>query len=182
MTYVSDNVKSSVTAESSILSRMTRQTFRRLAGIRFMYLIEQLQEEDRDKWSNQAIADAIGCERSLISKWHPNNVRQRREPADRSGLTDLIITGIREGLGISSEFLFMPSSGLPDYVILPDGTKRPCGPDEVDHKLFGLGDERLKVQVQQTAQQQAVQAREMAEMRAEMAEMRKLLRELLGRR
>lgn len=147
-----------------------------------MYLIEQLQEEDSKRWSNQAIADAIGCERSLISKWHPNNVRQRREPADRSGLTDLIIQGVREGFALSSEFFFMPSSGLPDYVTLPDGTKRPCGPDEVDRKLFDLGGEKLKVQVQYTAQQQAAQAREMAEMRTEMAEMRKLIKQLLDRR
>jgi hypothetical protein len=182
VTYVYDPVKVPVPKESSILSRMTRQSFRRLAGTRFTYLIEQLQEVDPKKWSNQAIADAIGCERSLISKWHPNNVRQRREPADRSGLTDLVIQGIRDGLGISSEYLFMPSSGLPDYVLLPDGSKRPCGPDEVDHKLFGLGSEKLKLQVQQTAQEQANQARELAKMRAEMAEMRQLLKEALARR
>ena len=94
MTYVSDPVKVPGSVKSSILSHMTRSNFRRLAGTRFMYLIEQLQEEDSKRWSNQAIADAIGCERSLISKWHPNNVRQRREPADRSGLTDLIIQGV----------------------------------------------------------------------------------------
>lgn len=178
MTYVSDDVKHPVTQDSGILSRMT--TFRRLAGLRFTYLIKQLQEEDPDKWSIQAIADAIGCHRSLVSKWHPDNVRERREPPDRSGLTDLVIQGIHDGLGVGSEFLFMSSKGLPKHVILRNGAQRPCGEDEVDHKLFRLDEERLKVEVKRQAALSAEQAKEMAAMREEMSEMRALLRQLAG--
>lgn len=174
MTYVSADVKDSVTIGTGKLSRMARPTFRRLAGVRFTFLIKQLQEDDPDKWSIQAIADAIGCDRSLVSKWHPDNVRQRREPADRSGLTDLTIQGIHDGLRVSSEYLFMPSSGLPNHVLLRDGTKRPCEPEEVDHKLFRLEDELVKRKLSKHDQ-------EIVSLHSEMDEMRAMLRELLGK-
>lgn len=191
MTRVTDAVKSvedPVSQKSGILSRMKRRvhrpqqrSYRRLAGIRFSFLIKQLQEDDPERWSLQAIADVIGVERTIVSKWHPDNVRQRREPDDRSGLTDLVIQGIHDGFGVSSEYLFMASSGLPKHVVLRDGTKRPAEADEVDHKLFRFEEEKLKIQLKSQAQQHAAQAAEMSEMRAEMAELRAMLRELVGR-
>lgn len=185
MTYVSDDVKAAasiVPEKSGILSRMTRPGFRRLAGLRFTYLIQQLQEQDPNKWTMQAIADAIRCDRSLVSKWSPENVRQRREPADRSGITDLVIQGIHDGLGVSSEFLFVADTGLPKHIRLPDGTQRPTEPDEVDHRLFpvSLDEHRQKVQLRDYGTQLKEHSSELEAVKGDLAEIRLLLRQLLG--
>ena len=93
----------------------------------------------------------------------------------------MVMQGIHDGLRVSSEFLFMASQGLPNHVLLRDGTKRPCAPDEVDHKLFILDDERVKVQVKQTAQKVGVHDKEITSLRDEVAELRALLRDFVGR-
>lgn len=182
MTYVSASVKDSVLAKPGILSRMTRSSYRRLAGVRFTHLIRQLQERDPAKWSIQAIADAIGCERSIVSKWHPDNVRQRREPPDRSGISDLIIQGIHDGLGVSSEYLFMPSHGFPKQITLKDGSTRPCEPDEIDHRLMpvSLDEHRQKVQLKEQGLMLHSQASELTALRQEFAEFRAMMRDVLG--
>lgn len=104
----------------------------RRAGARFSFLLRQLEEEG---WSQTAIAEAIGCHQTLISKWWWRG----EVPHDltRKGLRDDVITGIYVGLHVRADFLVMPRpKGYPSTIKLPNGESRPASEDELDHRDF----------------------------------------------
>lgn len=105
----------------------------RMAGLRFAQLIRQLED---DGWSLSAIAEAIGCSVSLISK----TLMQLSELSDgvvQKGLRDDVIQGIYDGLGVRSDYLFMPTpKGYPNQIRLKGGDTRPADKHELDHKDF----------------------------------------------
>lgn len=104
----------------------------RRAGLRFAHLIRQLEDEG---WTQTAIAAAIGCHQTLISKCayrggDPHEYTQK-------GLRDDVIQGIFEGLGVRSDLLFMPRpKDYPNRIRLPSGEYRPAEPEELDHHDF----------------------------------------------
>jgi hypothetical protein len=112
---------------------MTRKHHERRAGVRFSHLIRQLVD---DGWSTQQIADAIGCDATLITKWRFRPGSTLPHDVARKGIGDLVIQGIHDGLRVRSDYLFMSPKGQPDKVKLKDGTERPCEPGELDHKPF----------------------------------------------
>lgn len=148
------------------MSGMTRKHYERRAGVRFGHLIRQLHD---DGWSTKQIADAIGCDPTLVTKWRYRGSSSAHDLA-RKGINDQVITGILEGLRVYPTFLFMPPKGYSDRVRLKDGSERPCEPGELDHKLFKvahLDDARAKRDVaevkvrldQQDARQAATDAK-----------------------
>jgi hypothetical protein len=104
----------------------------RRAGVRFTYLLRQLEE---DGWTQTAVAAAIGCHQTLISKWWWRGALPY--DAAQKGLRDDVIQGVFEGLGVRSDFLFMSKpKGYPNTIKLPSGETRTADPDELDHKDF----------------------------------------------
>lgn len=111
---------------------MTRKHYERRAGVRFGHLIRQLID---DGWTVRQIADAVGCDATLVTKWR---YRGSSVPHDvtRKGINDQVIQGVLDGLHVRSDYLFMSPKGYSDKVRLRDGQERPCEPGELDHKLF----------------------------------------------
>jgi len=94
--------------------------------------LRQLEEEG---WSQTAIAEAIGCHQTLISKWWWRG--ETPHDLTRKGLRDDVIQGIYEGLGVRSDYLVMPRpKGYPHEIRLPNGETRPASSDELDHRDF----------------------------------------------
>lgn len=111
---------------------MTRKTLERRAGVRFGHLIRQLID---DGWTVQAIAEAIGCDPTLVTKWRYRGSSVPHDPT-RKGINDLVIQGILDGLRVEPNYLFMAPKGYSNKVRLADGSERPCEPGELDHKAF----------------------------------------------
>lgn len=99
------------------------------------------------------IAAAIGCHQTLLSKWWWRGAISPE--LLQKGLRDDVIQGIVDGLGIRSDYLFMPTPK--DYhqrIRLPNGETRPAEPDELDvseykvlvsHEQFQAARERKEV-------------------------------------
>jgi transcriptional regulator with XRE-family HTH domain len=104
-----------------------------MAGLRFAQLIRQLED---DGWSYTAIAEAIGCSVSLISK----TVAQLSELAQgvvQKGLRDDVMQGIYDGLGVRLDYFVMPTpKGYSNQIRLKGGDTRPADKQELDHKDF----------------------------------------------
>lgn len=106
--------------------------YKRRAGVRFTYLLRQLEAAGM---TQTAIATAIGCHQTLISKWWWRG--EISADLIQKGLRDDVIQGIVDGLGIRSDYLFMPTPR--EYhkrIRLPNGETRPADPDEVDASEF----------------------------------------------
>lgn len=110
-----------------------------------------------------AIATAIGCHQTLISKWWYRG--EISAELLQKGLRDDVVQGIVDGLGIRSDYLFMPTPR--DYhkrIRLPNGETRPADPDELD-----AGEFKLFTNAQF---QDARERKEVAGIKAEMADLR----------
>lgn len=113
---------------------MTAAKYQRRAGVRFTYLLRQLEAAGM---TQTAIANAIGCHQTLISKWWWRG--EISADLIQKGLRDDVIQGIVDGLGIRSDYLFMPTPR--DYhkrIRLPNGETRPADPEELDASEFKL--------------------------------------------
>lgn len=109
-----------------------------------------------------AIATAIGCHQTLISKWWWRG--EISADLIQKGLRDDVVQGIVDGLGIRSDYLFMPTPK--DYhqrIRLPNGETRPADPDEMDAADFRF-----------VSNEQFQAARERKEVSALKAEVREL--------
>lgn len=113
---------------------MTTGKYNRRAGVRFTYLLRQLEEEG---WTQTAIAEAIGCHQTLISKWWWRGAISHE--LTQKGLRDDVIQGITDGLRIRSDYLFMPTpKEYHHWIRLPSGETRPVDTDELDYRDFKL--------------------------------------------
>ena len=131
------------------------------AGVRFSYLLRQLDEAGM---SQTAIADAIGCHQTLISKWWWRG--SIGADLTQKYLRSDVVQGIVDGLGIRSDYLFMPTPR--EYhkrIRLPNGETRPADPDELDHTEFKL--------ITNEQMQAARERKEVKEVRAEVADLRR---------
>lgn len=110
-----------------------------------------------------AIATAIGCHQTLISKWWYRG--EISAELLQKGLRDDVVQGIVDGLGIRSDYLFMPTPR--DYhkrIRLPSGETRPADPEELDAGEFKLfTNEQF---------QSARERKEVAGIKAEISELR----------
>jgi hypothetical protein len=87
----------------------------------------------------------------------------------RKGIRDDVIQGIYDGLGIRSDYLFMPTpKGYPNRVRLKSGDTRPCEKNELDHKDFRV--------ITNVELEIARDKKERAEMRSEVADLRSEVR------
>jgi transcriptional regulator with XRE-family HTH domain len=147
----------------------------RRAGARFSHLLRQLEEEG---WTQTAIAEAIGCHQTLISKW-----RYRGDiPHDltRKGIRDDVIQGIYEGLGIRSDYLFMPRpKGYPNSIKTKDGETRLAAPDELDHRDFKVVSNQEFEAVRERKERAAMKA-ELHDVREQLAAQGQQLAQLLA--
>lgn len=133
----------------------------RIAGLRFTQLIRQLTD---DGWTLTAIAEAIGCDVSLVSKWKLQSVAASHD-VTRKGIRDDIIQGIYDGLGVQANYLFMTvPKGYPNRVRLKSGETRSCEKNELDHKDFRV--------ITNVELEIARDKKERAEMRNDMGDMR----------
>lgn len=140
---------------------MTGTKYKRRAGVRFTYLLRQLEAAGM---TQTAIATAIGCHQTLISKWWWRG--EISAELIQKGLRDDVIQGIVDGLGIRSDYLFMPTPR--EYhkrIRLPSGETRPADPDELDASEF-------KVLVSNEQFQAARERKEVAALKSEMADLR----------
>lgn len=139
---------------------MTEGKYKRRAGVRFTYLLRQLEASGM---TQTAIAEAIGCHQTLISKWWWRGAISYE--LLQKGLRDDVIQGVVDGLGIQANYLFMPTPR--DYhsrVRLPNGETRPAEPDELDASEFKV--------VTNAQFQDARTRKEVQSVRSEVAELR----------
>ena len=139
---------------------MTDGKYQRRAGVRFTYLLRQLEDAGM---TQSAVASAIGCHQTLISKWWWRGAISYE--LLQKGLRDDVIQGIVDGLGIQANYLFMPTPR--DYhkrIRLPNGETRPADPDELDASEFKL--------VTNEQFQDARTRKEVQSVRSEVAELR----------
>lgn len=147
----------------------------RRAGARFSYLLRQLEEEG---WSQTAIAEAIGCHQTLISKWWWRGT----VPHDltRKGIRDDVIQGIYEGLGVRSDFLVMPRpKGYPNEIKLPDGRVRPASADELDYRDFRVVT-NVELEQARDKKERAAMRSELDDVKRESAENNAMLKQILA--
>lgn len=142
----------------------------RLAGLRAGYLFRQLIE---DGWSQTAIAEAIGCNVSTVNKMvlHLNELSGG---VGQKGIRDDVIQGIYYGLGVRSDFLFMPTpKGYPKEIRLKGGDTRPAEKHELDHKDFRV--------ITHVEVEQARDRKERVALRTELDDVRSAVRRLEAR-
>lgn len=140
---------------------MTGTKYKRRAGVRFTYLLRQLDDAGMKQTD---IAAAIGCHQTLLSKWWWRGAISPE--LLQKGLRDDVIQGIVDGLGIRSDYLFMPTPK--DYhqrIRLPNGETRPAEPDELDVNEY-------KVLVSHEQFQAARERKEVSALKAEVKELR----------
>lgn len=111
-----------------------------------------------------AIAEAIGCHQTLISKWWWRGAISYE--LLQKGLRDDVIQGITDGLGYRADYLFMKTPpGYHNRIRLPNGETRPADPEELDASEF-------KVLVTNERFQDARTRKEVQSVRDEVAELR----------
>jgi len=154
----------------------------RMAGLRFAQLIRQLVD---DGMTMTAIAEAIGCDISLVSKWRLQGMSASHD-VTRKGIRDDVIQGIYDGLGVRSDYLFMPTpKGYSNRVRLKSGDTRACDKHELDHKDFRVIT-HVELEIARDKKERAELRSEVADLRAEVragtasnAELQAQVRELL---
>lgn len=147
---------------------MTKAKYNRRAGVRFTFLLRQLEEEG---WSQTAIADAIGCHQTLISKWWWRGAISY--DLTQKGLRDDVIQGIYEGLHVRSDYLVMPTPK--DYhkrIRLPSGETRPAEPDELDHREYKVVVTNEQFERARDRKEVAAVKSDVASVKTDMAELR----------
>lgn len=105
----------------------------RMAGLRFAQLIRQLED---DGWSYSAIAEAIGCSVSLISKT-AQSLSELSAGVIQKGVRDDVLQGVYDGLGVRLDYFVMGTpKGYPNQIRLKGGDTRPTDKHELDIKDF----------------------------------------------
>ena len=105
----------------------------RMAGLRFAQLIRQLED---DGWTYSAIAEAIGCSVSLISKT-VQSLSELSAGVIQKGVRDDVLQGVYDGLGVRLDYFVMGTpKGYSNQIRLKSGDTRPADRNELDIKDY----------------------------------------------